>query len=95
MQEHRQAKQQGRGRKAAPPSQPAQPSLADIPMHRRLKEQRQRLQDLVGLWSHRTNTPHGAIHAELRRLCGGPAVAQATEEELQKRIDLLRKRVQR
>ena len=90
---HRQAKQQGRGRKAAPPSQPAQPSLADIPMHRRLKEQRQRLQDLVGLWSHRTNTPHGAIHAELRRMCGGPAVAQATEEELQKRIDLLRKRV--
>jgi superfamily II DNA or RNA helicase len=91
---HRQARQQGRGRKAAPPTQPAQPSLADIPMHRRLKEQRQRLQDLVGLWSHRTNTPHGAIHAELRRMCGGPAVAQATEEQLQKRIDLLRKRVQ-
>ena len=90
---HRQARQQGRGRKAAPPRQAAQPSLADIPMHRRLKEQRQRLQDLVGLWSHRTNTPHGAIHAELRRMCGGPAVAQATEEELQKRIDLLRKRV--
>lgn len=90
---HRQARQQGRGRKAAPPPQPSGP--ADIPMHRRLKEQRQRLQDLVGLWSHRTNTPHGAIHAELRRMCGGPAVAQATEEQLQARIDLLRKRVQR
>jgi superfamily II DNA or RNA helicase len=89
---HRQAKQQGRGRKAAP-AQPAKPALADIPMHRRLKEQRQQLQDLVGLWSHRTNTPHGAIHAELRRACGGPAVAQATSEQLQARIDLLRKRV--
>jgi hypothetical protein len=62
-------------------------------MHRRLKEQRQQLQDLVGLWSHRSNTPHGAIHSELRRLCGGPAVAQATEEQLQARIALLRKRV--
>jgi hypothetical protein len=89
---HRQAKQ-SRGRKATPPAKSETTSLADIPMHRRLKEQRQRLQDLVGLWSHRTNTPHGAIHAELRRMCGGPAVAQATEEELQKRIDLLRKRV--
>lgn len=88
--QHRQAKQQGRGKKVAPPAQPS----PVVPMHRRLKDQRQRLQDLVGLWSHRTNTPHGAIHAELRRLCGGPAVAQATEDELQKRIDLLRKRVQ-
>jgi superfamily II DNA or RNA helicase len=92
---HRQAKQQGRGRKATPPSQPAKPALADIPMHRRLKEQRQQLQDLVGLWSHRTNTPHGAIHSELRRTCGGPAVAQATSEQLQARIELLRKRIGR
>jgi superfamily II DNA or RNA helicase len=89
---HRQAKQ-SRGRKASPPAKPESTTLADIPMHRRLKEKRQQLQDLVGLWSHRTNTPHGAIHSELRRTCGGPAVAQATEEELQKRIDLLRKRV--
>jgi superfamily II DNA or RNA helicase len=89
---HRQAQQQRRGKKA-PPSAPAPTPLADIPMHRRMKEQRQLLQDLVGLWSHRTNTPHGAIHSELRRTCGGPAVAQATEEQLQKRIDTLRKRI--
>ena len=93
---HRQARQQRRGKAAPPPASaptPAEQRLADIPMHKRLKEQRQQLQDLVGLWSHRTNTPHGAIHAELRRLCGGPAVAQATTEQLQARIDLLRKRV--
>jgi hypothetical protein len=93
---HRQAKQQKRGKKA-PPSAPtsAEQRLADIPMHKRLKEQRQQLQDLVGLWSHRTNTPHGAIHSELRRTCGGPAVAQATSEQLQARIELLRKRIGR
>ena len=90
---NRQAKQQGRGRKAAPPSAPAPTPLADIPLHRRLKEQRQQLHDLVGLWAHRTNAPHGSIHSELRRLCGGPAVAQATEEQLQARIALLRKRI--
>jgi hypothetical protein len=92
---HRQAKQQRRGKKAAPPAgpTPAEQRLADIPLHRRLKEQRQQLQDLVGLWSHRTNTPHGAIHSELRRTCGGPAVAQATPEQLQARIELLRKRI--
>ncbi|MGN6444956.1 DEAD/DEAH box helicase [Amnibacterium sp.] len=93
---HRQAKQQRRGKRAAPPAgpTPAEQRLADIPLHRRIKEQRQQLQDLVGLWSHRTNTPHGAIHSELRRTCGGPAVAQATPEQLQARIDLLRKRIQ-
>ena len=89
---HRQAKQQGRGRKAAPPSGPPQPP-ADVPLHRRIKEQRQLLNDLVGLWSHRTNSPHGAVHAELRRSCGGPAVAQASPEQLEARIALLRKRI--
>src|SRR3954463_10218360 len=53
---HRQATQQRRGKKPAAAAAPAPTPLADIPMHRRLKEQRQQLQDLVGLWSHRTNT---------------------------------------
>ena len=92
---HRQAAQQKRRRGAPPahatPSGP--PPSSDIPLHRRIKEQRQQLNDLVGLWSHRTNSPHGAIHAELRRMCGGPAVAQATPEQLQARIELLRKRI--
>jgi hypothetical protein len=35
------------------------------------------------------------IHAELRRLCGGPAVAQASVTQLQMRIDLLRRRLGR
>ncbi|HEY8318486.1 MAG TPA: DEAD/DEAH box helicase [Amnibacterium sp.] len=93
---HRQAKQQRRGKgRVAPPSAPAptrQP-VHDLPLHKRIKEQRSLLNDLVGLWAHRTNAPHGSVHAELRRICGGPAVAQASPEQLQARIDLLRKRI--
>ena len=40
-----------------------------------------------------TGEPHGAIHAELRRISGGPAVAQASIEQIQKRIDVLRSRI--
>jgi len=41
---------------------------------------------LVAAHHHRTNVPHGKIHAELRRLCGGPPSAQATIEQLEERI---------
>jgi len=62
-------------------------------LHRTLKEQRQLLNSLVGLYARQSGEPHGAVHAELRRLCGGPAVPQATVAQLQARIDLLRRRV--
>ncbi len=63
------------------------------PLHRTLKEQRQLLNSLVGLYARRSGEPHGAVHAELRRVCGGPAVATATVAQLQKRIEFLRRRV--
>ncbi len=63
------------------------------PLHRTLREQRQLLNSLVGLYARQSGAPHGAVHAELRRECGGPAVAQATVAQLQTRIDLLRSRV--
>lgn len=62
-------------------------------LHRTLKEQRQLLNSLVGLYARQSGEPHGAVHAELRRICGGPAVAQATVAQLQSRIDVLRGRV--
>ena len=37
-----------------------------------------------------TGEAHSQVHAELRRVCGGPAVAQATVTQLQARIELLR-----
>ena len=47
---------------------------------------RQQLNSLVNAHHHRTGLPHGKIHAELRRLCGGPPSAQATIEQLEERI---------
>ncbi|WP_375400400.1 DEAD/DEAH box helicase [uncultured Amnibacterium sp.] len=81
------------GRAAPPPLNQAPNQALNQPLYRTLKEQRSLLHSLVGLWSKTTNEPHGAIHAELRRLCGGPAVAQASTAQLQARIELLRSRI--
>ncbi|MGJ9421809.1 DEAD/DEAH box helicase [Aeromicrobium sp. CF3.5] len=51
---------------------------------------RRQLHGLVGAWHHRTGQPHGVTHAQLRSATGGPSAPQATAEELQQRIDLLR-----
>ena len=51
---------------------------------------RKELNGLVGAWSHRTGQPHGVIHAELRRTCGGPQLPQATADQIQTRIDMIR-----
>nr|WP_205808833.1 DEAD/DEAH box helicase [Micromonospora sp. HNM0581] len=47
---------------------------------------RRQLNALVAAQHHRTGQPHGKIHAELRRICGGPPSAQATIEQLEERI---------
>jgi superfamily II DNA or RNA helicase len=74
--------------------QPPSPEQTLPPaLHRTLREQRQLLNSLVGLYARQSGEPHGAVHAELRRVCGGPAVAQATVAQLQSRIDVLRSRV--
>jgi superfamily II DNA or RNA helicase len=61
------------------------------PLYRTLNEQRTLLNSLVGMRAKISNEPHGLIHAELRRVCGGPAVSQATVTQLQARIDYLRR----
>ncbi|CAN5198415.1 DEAD/DEAH box helicase [soil metagenome] len=63
------------------------------PLYRTLKEQRTLLNSLVGMRAKLSGEPHGLIHAELRRVCGGPAVAQATVSQLQARIEYLRKKM--
>lgn len=63
------------------------------PLYRSLKEQRSLLNNLVGLRAKLTGQPHAHVHAELRRLCGGPAVGQATVAQLQSRIELLRRQL--
>jgi superfamily II DNA or RNA helicase len=56
-----------------------------------LTAMRKELNGLVGAWSHRTGQPHGVIHAELRRTCGGPPLPQATADQIQARIDTIRR----
>jgi superfamily II DNA or RNA helicase len=82
----------GQRRRAATQRAPAaQPSAAAAPQppittaQRRIALRRQ-LNALVAAHHHRTGLPHGKIHAELRRLCGGPPSAQATVEQLEERI---------
>jgi hypothetical protein len=51
---------------------------------------RKELNGLVGAWSHRTGQPHGVIHNELRSACGGPALPQASAEQIKARIERIR-----
>ncbi|MGH3457940.1 DEAD/DEAH box helicase [Aeromicrobium sp.] len=55
------------------------------------RELRRELHVLVGAWHHRTGQPHGVTHSQLRTKCGGPPAAQASPDQLQERIDLLRR----
>jgi superfamily II DNA or RNA helicase len=76
---------QKRQRVAEPvPAQRAEPVAMSAGERR--NSLRRQLNTLVAAHHHRTNLPHGKIHAELRRLCGGPPSAQATIEQLEERI---------
>ena len=61
-----------------------------LSVRERLVKLRKELNTLVALHNHRTNKPHGMIHNELRRQCGGPPTAMATIEQLEERIAVLR-----
>ncbi|WP_017580905.1 DEAD/DEAH box helicase [Nocardiopsis valliformis] len=68
----------------------AEPEEESGPTHEVLAELRKDLSNLVGAWHHRTGKPHGVIHNELRRACGGPPVAQASPPQIRERIAKLR-----
>ncbi|MDX6390063.1 MAG: hypothetical protein QOJ73_1126 [Streptosporangiaceae bacterium] len=72
--------QDSNGAPAAPPT--SRETLAAL---------RKELNGLIGAWHHRTSQPHGVIHAELRRACGGPPLAQATGEQIRARIEMVRR----
>ena len=72
---------------SAPQAPPATPPVS----RQALAALRKELNGLVGAWSHRTSQPHGVIHAELRRTCGGPPLPQATADQIRTRIDTIRR----
>lgn len=84
----RQAEQQS-GRRRSKSAQEQAEQLAEMD-HRRQAELRKELAQLVGAWARRSGQPHGAVHTELRRRCGGPEVALADPGQLTARIELLR-----
>ena len=55
-----------------------------------LRDLRRELNALVSVAHHRTGKPHGWIHNELRRICGGPPVAAASSGQLRARIEAVR-----
>lgn len=63
---------------------------AGIPAHKLRAAKRKELQHLVSTWSRRSGDTHATIHSRLRSHCGGPEVAQATTEQIEARIALLR-----
>ena len=72
--------------------QPGSAGAAPVSAHAEtLRELRKELNGLVAAWHHRTDQPHGVIHAELRSACGGPPSAIATADELRQRIDQIRR----
>ncbi|WP_396287638.1 DEAD/DEAH box helicase [Amycolatopsis sp. PS_44_ISF1] len=73
-------------KEAEPAAAPARPQSVG----ERIGTLRKELNALVGMYHHRTKKPHGAIHNELRRVCGGPPTAMATMEQLEERIVTLR-----
>jgi superfamily II DNA or RNA helicase len=80
-----------RTRQAGQPGQRNGPPAAPPTSRETLVSLRKELNGLIGAWHHRTGQPHGVIHAELRRACGGPPLAQATGEQIRARIETVRR----
>jgi superfamily II DNA or RNA helicase len=75
-----------RRRKTGEPVPAPRATSAPLSAAERRVSLRRQLNALVAAHHHRTGLPHGKIHAELRRRCGGPPSAQATIEQLEERI---------
>jgi superfamily II DNA or RNA helicase len=82
----RQSEQMALQKRQAREAVPAQRERVALSAGERRVGLRRQLNSLVAAHHHRTGLPHGKIHAELRRLCGGPPSAQATIEQLEERI---------
>jgi len=69
---------------------PAAPTPDEASLHRRLASLRKELNALVAQHARVKGTPHSHVHAELRRQCGGPPLAQCTLDQVESRIATLR-----
>ena len=79
-----------RSQKKAPAAPPPPTERPQLTVREQLNKLRKELNTLVAMYHHRTNKPHGVIHSELRKACGGPPTAMANMEQLEERIATLR-----
>ena len=86
----RQKEWMARSKPTAPAPAPSRVERGQMSVREQLAALRKELNTLVALHNHRTNKPHGVIHNELRKACGGPPTAMATIEQLEERIATLR-----
>ncbi len=71
------------------PALEASGEAATVPSWRAGAELRREVNRLVGVYAARTGTPHGQVHAQLRREVPGPASAAAPADVLERRRDRL------
>lgn len=76
--------------KAVPAHEPPPQVAERVATADSLAQLRRELNSLVAVVHHRTGKPHGVIHGDLRRQCGGPPTAMANVEQLRDRIAILR-----
>lgn len=85
-------RQQGQLRRSA--SRGAQHDEAQqrepVAAHRALAAHRKELNSLVAAYARKTGATHARVHLDLRSACGGPALAEATTEQVQGRIGAIR-----
>ncbi|WP_409483506.1 DEAD/DEAH box helicase [Arsenicicoccus dermatophilus] len=72
------------------PNARAQEHHEEVSTHRALQAQRKELNKLVSAYARKSGTKHAIVHAELRQVCGGPALDQASSEQVAARIDKIR-----
>jgi superfamily II DNA or RNA helicase len=89
LQQRQEAQLASRSRKRAEKAEKPVERRA-LSVQERLNGLRKELNTLVAMFHHRTGKPHGVIHGDLRRQCGGPPTAMASVDQLEERIATLR-----
>ena len=62
----------------------------EVALHRALASKRKELNSLVAQYARIKGIPHSHVHADLRRECGGPPLAQASQKEVDERVKAIR-----
>ncbi len=77
-------------RQTAQSTRHPQRAVETISAHRALAARRKELNKLVAAYARKSGSPHGVVHNDLRRACGGPALDEATSDQVAARIERIR-----